>query len=128
MRRAMARRRCAACLRMRAEGHRFFGSTRKEQRRRSGLQRLITLLHRRRVHIHLMPELPEFLRHLRHALLLVVERGGVVAHVLRDLQSGLRSATIASVCTAKSRKPPRYFIKSIGDFIDSEYRCPEVFL
>ena len=43
------------------------------------------LLHRRGVDIDLAAQLPEFLRHLRHALLLVVERGGVVAHVLGDL-------------------------------------------
>src|SRR5215831_18652793 len=49
------------------------------------LQRLIALPYRRRVDIHLAAELPEFLRHLRHPLLLVIERGGVVAHVLGDL-------------------------------------------
>ena len=32
------------------------------------LQRLITLLHRRLIDIHLVAHLPEFLRHLRHAL------------------------------------------------------------
>ena len=49
------------------------------------LQRLIALLHRRLIDIHLAAHLPEFLRHLRHALFFVVQSSGVVAHVLRDL-------------------------------------------
>ena len=49
------------------------------------LQRLIALLHRRLIDIHLAAHLPEFLRHLRHALFFFVQSSGVVAHVLRDL-------------------------------------------
>src|SRR5262249_37492695 len=52
---------------------------------RAILQRPVALLYRRCVDIDLAAELAEFFRHLRHALLLFVERGGVVAHLLGDL-------------------------------------------
>src|SRR6266480_3642626 len=59
-------------------------------------QHPITLLHLLRIEIHVAAHLPEFLRHLRHAVLdharhrpppsrRTVQRRGVVADVLRDL-------------------------------------------
>src|SRR5262249_51940147 len=44
------------------------------------LQRLIALLHRALIDIDLAAQLPEFLRHLCHALLLVIQRRRIVAH------------------------------------------------
>src|SRR6185437_4626163 len=49
------------------------------------LQRAIAFLHRIGIDIELAAKLAKSLRHLRHALLLVVERRRIVAHVLRDL-------------------------------------------
>src|SRR3982074_1297795 len=48
-------------------------------------QHPIALLHRLGLHIHLIPHLLELLRHLRHALLLLVQRRRVIPHILRDL-------------------------------------------
>src|SRR5262249_60846241 len=61
------------------------GSLRLAQPMTEASQCPVALLHRVRIDVDLAAELPELLRHLRHALLLVVERGGVVAHVLGDL-------------------------------------------
>src|SRR5262245_60014982 len=48
-------------------------------------QRPVARLHGLGVDVHLAAHLAEFLRHLRHAAFLFVQRGGVVAHVLGDL-------------------------------------------
>ena len=55
------------------------GATKKQS------QRLVARLDGLRVDVDLGAHVAEFLRHPRHAGLLVVERRRVVAHVLRDL-------------------------------------------
>src|SRR5712691_13099517 len=57
----------------------------RPQKGETQLQHPVAFPHRLRVYVNLAPQLPEPLRHLRHALLLVVERGGIIAHVLGDL-------------------------------------------
>src|SRR5262249_9965847 len=56
-------------------------------------KRLVALLHSVSIDVQLAAHLPEFFRHLCHALFFVVQRGSIVAHVLRDLhRAELRAA------------------------------------
>src|SRR6202521_2193019 len=66
-------------------------NTRSDETERFGigacrrLERAVACLHGLRIVVDLAAHLAEFLRHLRHAGFLVVERGRIVAHVLGDL-------------------------------------------